>query len=250
MSTPCGILNSTSSYASGANSNTSLATKIISVKIVDGEKVDIEDPIDLSGLSPSDFSKYLQAWPIDREGTFVVHKWSRLLLLCNLARHFHNDSVRQIADAERTARLGEYSISKWQNMCESYPRRSWKEKMVQLQEAWRICRDDRLPYERLFVEAASRAPPKVLAACIDDLAGMFVVEVMKAFVLRLLNGADPAQKLTTPPRLPKIKEKKRKPRDRSQRIAGKVFEGIGRLTVTLLVVGVFSPGFASLSPAP
>lgn len=164
------------------------------------------DSIDLDDIPASDFGLYVSVmyasalnradlalqdlWPLDADDGLVRHGWPLILLLWQLGDRFLNQDVISIAEGELHAKVCVYSVRNWQKMYERRSEATLKARMIRLQDAYRLCRDNGQPFERTFIEAASNAPPQVIAECVDDLEDdVFRSEVTKAFALRF---ADPA----------------------------------------------------------
>ncbi|KAK7711931.1 hypothetical protein SLS64_005202 [Diaporthe eres] len=169
------------------------------------------DSIDLDDISSRDFGLYVsvmyplvlcktelnlqQVWPLDPDGGPAHHPWSLLLLLWKLGVRFLNENVKSIAKDELSAKLKEYSASNWNRMYKQRSEASLKAKMLRLQNAFRYCRDNGIPFEKSFVKAASRASLQVFEACVADLDDeVFRSEVTKAFALRFADQESTAKK--------------------------------------------------------
>lgn len=167
--------------------------------------------IDLDDISVKDFGLYVSVmyplalqradmtlqdvWPLDTGRDPVHHPWPRILLLWQLGDRFLNEFVKDIAEVEIHAKGRGYSVSLWQRLYERRSEATLKAKMLELQDAFRLCLDNDYPFERSFVTAASNAPPQVFAACVDDLNDdLFRSEVTKAFALRFADPASTAKK--------------------------------------------------------
>lgn len=168
------------------------------------------DSIDLDDISVEDFGLYVSVmyplalhradmrlqdvWSLDacRDPHYP---WPQILLLWQLGDRFLNEFVKDIAEVEIHAKGRGFSVSHWQRMYERKSEASLKAKMLELQDAFRLCLENGQPFERSFVTAASNAPPQVFAACVDDLQDdLFRSEVTKAFALRFADPASTAQK--------------------------------------------------------
>lgn len=166
--------------------------------------------IDLDDISVKDFGLYVSVmyplalhrahmtlqdvWSLDF-GRDSHHPWPRILLLWQLGDRFLNEHVKEIAEKELFAKGRGFSVPNWQRMYEHRSEASLKTKMLELQDAFRLCLDNGQPFERSFVTAASNAPPQVFAACVDDLQDdLFRSEVTKAFALRFADLASTAKK--------------------------------------------------------
>lgn len=168
--------------------------------------------IDLDDISAKDFGLYVtliyastvhgnelvrlqEVWPLDVESGLLHHPWPLILLIWQLGDRFLNDNIKSIAEDELRSNVHNYSVRKWQSMYKHRSEATLRAKMLRLQDAFRLCRDSGQPFERTFVEAASNAPPQVIAACVDDLHDdLFRSEVTKAFALRFANPASTARK--------------------------------------------------------
>ncbi|ROW09023.1 hypothetical protein VMCG_02857 [Cytospora schulzeri] len=120
--------------------------------------------------------------------------WTDLLRLWQLADRFLNSKIKEIAKSALFERFEGLSARRWLSR---YNNKSWsyiKNFVSELNWAFRLCKEECLPFERNFVTGLSNCVPQVFAECLELLDDDFKTKATVTFALRHSDPAVTAKK--------------------------------------------------------
>lgn len=174
--------------------------------------------IDLDDIEPNHFGLYvslvypttvamgtvhlIDIWTLENMGKWF---WTDLLRLWQLADRFLNSRIAEIAKIALGERFDELYVDQWLRRCQNQPWPYIKDYVSNLNCAFRLCKDESLPFEKHFVTGLGNSPPQVFAECLPLLDDDFKTQVTVQFALR---HASP--KVTTKKRMRDEEREKKK----------------------------------------
>lgn len=123
--------------------------------------------------------------------TFVLRKeetggtlsTKQILTLWKLSDRFMNRTLAALAEESLQHRLSLYSVEQWRKLYRTRPSADIKSRVSRLQDAYRYCCDQQLPFVEDIVIACANCPPQVYGDCVPLLEPDFMMLVSKRMIL-------------------------------------------------------------------
>lgn len=109
-----------------------------------------------------------------------------LLTLWQLSGRFLDMRLREIVEESMDTHWKKMSIEGWSRSYLARPNDVLKDRILRLQEAYKLCKKRSIPFEKQIITACANCPPQIFAeviTCLDIEAG-FQAEVVRNFALR------------------------------------------------------------------
>ncbi|OAA53767.1 BTB/POZ fold protein [Niveomyces insectorum RCEF 264] len=149
----------------------------------DGGDISVED----MGL----WVDLLYRWHFHRPDTFVLRKeetggtlsTKQILTLWKLSDRFLHKPLARLAEESLQHRLSLYSTEQWRKLYRTRPASDIRARVSRLQDAYRFCTEQGLPFADAVVHACANCPAQVYAECVDLLDADFMAMVSRRMIL-------------------------------------------------------------------
>ncbi|KAL1897047.1 hypothetical protein Sste5346_004252 [Sporothrix stenoceras] len=107
----------------------------------------------------------------------------QILTLWKLSDRFMNRVLAQMAEESLQHRLSLYSVEQWRKLYRTRPSSDIRSRVSRLQDAYRYCVDQELPFVNDIVNACANSPPQVYAECASLLEVDFMLLVSQRMIM-------------------------------------------------------------------
>lgn len=150
--------------------------------------------IDDEDISVDDFGLWvdlLYRVYFSKPGAFVLRKEEmggtlstmQLLTLWKLSDRFLNKPLAAIVHESLQHRLGLYSVQQWRKLYRTRPAQDIKSRVSRLQDAYRYCCEQSLPFTDDIVDACANCPPQVYDSSVAILDKEFMEQVSRRMIM-------------------------------------------------------------------
>ena len=150
--------------------------------------------IDDEDISAEDFGLWvdlLYRVHFNKPGAFVLRKEEtggtlstmQLLTLWKLSDRFLNKPLAAIVEESLQHRLGLYSVEQWRKLYRTRPTQDIKSRVSRLQDAYRYCCEQSLPFANAIVNACANCPAQVYDSSVAILDKEFMEQVSRRMIM-------------------------------------------------------------------